>query len=95
MFGAPLAEMARAHKVIALHARGHGVSKDSDEPWSYETFADDVAAVMDHLGIEKASVMGYSSGALATPASTDRCDRRTASRSFRARRTTPSSVLRR
>lgn len=64
MFGAPLAEMAKAHKVIAVHARGHGLSKDSNRPWSFEVFADDVAAVMGHLGIRKASVMGYSSGAL-------------------------------
>ncbi len=64
MFGAPLAEMAKAHKVVALHARGHGLSKDSSRPWSFEVFADDVAALMGHLGIEKASVMGYSSGAL-------------------------------
>jgi len=42
MFGAPLAEMARAHKVIALHARGHGLSRDSSRPWSFELFADDV-----------------------------------------------------
>jgi len=32
MFGAPLAEMAKAHKVVALHARGHGLSKDSSRP---------------------------------------------------------------
>jgi pimeloyl-ACP methyl ester carboxylesterase len=64
MFGAPLAEMAKAHKVFALHARGHGLSKDSNRSWSREVFADDVAAVMAHLGIKRASVMGYSSGAL-------------------------------
>lgn len=64
MFGAPLAEMAKAHKVVALHTRGHGLSEDSSRPWSFESFADDVAAVMGHLGISKASVMGYSSGAL-------------------------------
>lgn len=63
MFGAPLAEMARTHRVVAIHARGHGLSTDSDQPWSFAVFADDVAAVMGHLGIEKAGVMGYSSGA--------------------------------
>jgi len=63
MFGAPLTEMARTHKVIALHTRGHGLSKDGSRPWSFELFADDVAALMGHLGIEKARVMGYSSGA--------------------------------
>jgi pimeloyl-ACP methyl ester carboxylesterase len=63
MFGAPLAEMAKAHKVVALHFQGHGLSKDSSRPWSLEVFADDVAALMGYLGIKKASVMGYSSGA--------------------------------
>ena len=62
--GAPLTEMATSHQVIALHYQGHGLSKDSSRPWSYEAFADDVAALANHLGIRKASVMGYSSGAL-------------------------------
>ncbi|KFL29883.1 alpha/beta hydrolase [Devosia riboflavina] len=61
-FGAPLAAMAGAFKVIAIHARGHGLSKDSDTPWSIEQAADDVAAVLRDRGIEKASVMGYSFG---------------------------------
>lgn len=63
MYGAPLMEMAKSHRVVALHYQGHGLSKDSDRPWSFEAFADDVAALMDHLRIDKASVMGYSSGA--------------------------------
>lgn len=63
MFGAPLAEMAKTHEVIAIHMRGHGLSKDTDQPWSYETDADDVAAVLSDLKIAKASVMGYSFGA--------------------------------
>ena len=62
MFGAPRAEMAKSFKVIAIHARGHGLSKDTDAPWSFAQDADDVAAVMKDLKIEKASVMGYSFG---------------------------------
>ena len=62
-FGAPLAAMARTHKVIAIHMRGHGFSTDSDTPWSSELMADDVAAVLGHLGIAKARFMGYSLGA--------------------------------
>lgn len=62
-FGAPLAAMARTHKVIAIHLRGHGFSTDSDEPWSTEAMADDVAAVLRQLGIGKARFMGYSLGA--------------------------------
>lgn len=61
--GALLEAMAKAHKVIAIHLRGHGFSTDSDGPWSAEMFADDVAAVLEHLGIGKARVMGYSLGA--------------------------------
>ena len=61
-FGGPLAEMAGAFKVIAIHARGHGLSRDSDLPWSIEQAADDVAAVLRDRGIKKASVMGYSFG---------------------------------
>lgn len=62
-FGAPLAAMARTHRVIAIHLRGHGFSTDSDEPWSTEAMADDVAAVLRQLGIGKARFMGYSLGA--------------------------------
>ncbi len=62
MFGAPLTAMAKNFKVIAIHARGHGRSKDTTAPWSIEQAADDVAAVLKHLKINKASVMGYSFG---------------------------------
>lgn len=62
-FGAPLAAMARTHKVIAIHLRGHGFSRDSDAPWSSELMADDVASVLRQLGIGKARFMGYSLGA--------------------------------
>lgn len=62
-FGAPLAALAKTQRVIAIHLRGHGLSTDTDAPWSTELMADDVAAVLKHLGIGKASVMGYSLGA--------------------------------
>jgi pimeloyl-ACP methyl ester carboxylesterase len=62
-FGAPLAEMAKTHRVIAIHMRGHGFSTDTDAPWSAELMADDVAAVLQHLGIGRARFMGYSLGA--------------------------------
>jgi pimeloyl-ACP methyl ester carboxylesterase len=62
MFGAPLDAMAKHFKVIAIHARGHGLSKDTAAPWSLEQDADDVAAVLRRLNIAKASVMGYSFG---------------------------------
>jgi pimeloyl-ACP methyl ester carboxylesterase len=62
MFGVPLAEMSKRHQVIAIHLRGHGFSSDADAPWSCELMADDVAALLDQIGVSKADVMGYSLG---------------------------------
>lgn len=61
-FGAPLAEMAKSRKVIAIHLRGHGLSSDTDAPWSYEQMADDVAALLGELGLDKVDIMGWSLG---------------------------------
>lgn len=52
-FGAPLAAMAEERQVIAIHMRGHGLSTDADAPWSSELMADDVAAFLDEIGLEK------------------------------------------
>lgn len=55
-------------RVIALDNRGHGQSSKLYDPASYHTvkMADDVAALMDHLKIERADIMGYSMGARIT-----------------------------
>jgi pimeloyl-ACP methyl ester carboxylesterase len=55
-------------RVIALDDRGHGQSSKLYDPADYHTakMADDVAALMDHLKIERADVMGYSMGARIT-----------------------------
>src|SRR3954453_7383258 len=62
MFGAPLAAMAQSHQVIAIHLRGHGFSTDTEESWTYEQMADDVAALLGTLGIDQIDVMGWSLG---------------------------------
>jgi pimeloyl-ACP methyl ester carboxylesterase len=51
-------------RVIALDNRGHGDSSKLYDPEAYHipTMAGDVSALMDHLGIERADVMGYSLG---------------------------------
>lgn len=55
-------------RVIALDNRGHGQSEKFYEAASYSlpTMAGDVLALMDHLGIASADVMGYSMGARIT-----------------------------
>jgi pimeloyl-ACP methyl ester carboxylesterase len=55
-------------RVIALDNRGHGASSKLYDPAAYhsETMADDVRALLDHLAVERADVMGYSMGARIT-----------------------------
>lgn len=52
-------------RVIALDNRGHGASSKLYDPSAYHSakMADDVRALLDHLAIERADVMGYSMGA--------------------------------
>jgi pimeloyl-ACP methyl ester carboxylesterase len=40
-------------------------SNDGEEFYSVDTFGDDLRAVLDELGIEKASILGFSMGAIA------------------------------
>jgi pimeloyl-ACP methyl ester carboxylesterase len=55
-------------RVIALDNRGHGASGKLYDPSAYHsaTMADDVRALLDHVKIERADVMGYSMGARIT-----------------------------
>ena len=62
-FGSNLAELARGRRVIATHLRAHGHTPDTDRPLRSETMGDDIAALIGHLGLGKADVMGYSLGA--------------------------------
>jgi pimeloyl-ACP methyl ester carboxylesterase len=52
-------------RAIALDNRGHGASSKLYEPADYHTsrMADDARALLDHLGIARCDVMGYSMGA--------------------------------
>jgi pimeloyl-ACP methyl ester carboxylesterase len=63
MWGPVLPALAEHHQVIAVELQGHGHTADIDDrPFSYEQMADDVAALMGHLGIAQADVVGYSMG---------------------------------
>ena len=55
--------LSQTHQVIALEFQAHGRTSDRDTPITYEAMADDVAALLDHLEVEKAVVFGYSMGA--------------------------------
>jgi pimeloyl-ACP methyl ester carboxylesterase len=63
LWGPMLSGLAAHHQVIAVELQGHGHTADIDRPFGYEAFADDVTALLDHLAIEQADVVGYSMGA--------------------------------
>ncbi len=53
----------RGYRVIAMDVRGHGRSGKPHDPRDYgAALSDDIIRLMDHLGIEKAHVAGYSMG---------------------------------
>ena len=56
---------APPYRLVAMNARAHGGTTPLGDPadLTFATFADDLAAVMDHLGIERAIVGGMSMGA--------------------------------
>jgi pimeloyl-ACP methyl ester carboxylesterase len=54
---------AESRMVIAVEEQGHGRTTDRDGPVTFEASADDVAALLRHLGIDRADVFGFSNGA--------------------------------
>ncbi len=64
-----VATLTRAsRRVIALDNRGHGASSKLYDPADYHSsiMAEDVRALLDHLSLARADVMGYSMGARIT-----------------------------
>src|SRR5258708_120564 len=59
----PLESFAKSHQVIAVELQGHGRTADTDRPLSFETMGDDIAALLDHLNIATAGIVGLSLGA--------------------------------
>ena len=53
---------ARDRTVIVFDQQGHGRTPDTSREMSYEQFADDAAALLRALDVERADVMGYSQG---------------------------------
>jgi pimeloyl-ACP methyl ester carboxylesterase len=62
MFGPILPTLAENHQVIAPDLQGHGRTADIDRPIDIRLMADDIAALIDHLGLDKPDVVGYSLG---------------------------------
>ncbi len=66
-FPGVLETLARDFRVVVLDARGHGRSDKPTDPAAYGlALVDDVVRLMDHLGIARAHVAGYSMGGFVT-----------------------------
>jgi pimeloyl-ACP methyl ester carboxylesterase len=62
MLGATVPALAAGRRVITVDLQGHGHTADIDRPLRPESLAGDVAALIEHLGLAQADVMGYSLG---------------------------------
>ena len=62
MFDPILPALAKSRQVIAVDLQGHGRTADIDRPISPELMADDIAALIRHLKLDRPDLMGYSLG---------------------------------
>jgi pimeloyl-ACP methyl ester carboxylesterase len=61
-FGGIIPSLAKGRQVVGVEQQAHGHTADIDRPLSIQQWADDTAALLGHLGIERADLFGYSSG---------------------------------
>ncbi|HJV31919.1 MAG TPA: alpha/beta hydrolase [Bacillales bacterium] len=62
IFTYQVAELSKHFKMITFDIRGHGKSHYSNQAVTYPLIADDIHQLLDHLGIKKAYICGYSTG---------------------------------
>lgn len=63
-WGHQVPAVAARHTVILMDSRGHGRSTRDTRAYGYDLMADDVVALMDHLKIAKADIVGWSDGGI-------------------------------
>jgi pimeloyl-ACP methyl ester carboxylesterase len=66
MFADLLDQLAAKRRVIAIELQGHGHTRDTTRPFRYESFGDDIAALIEYLGLRQADLLGYSLGGSAS-----------------------------
>ncbi len=62
MFGEVTRMLSQGRRVVEADLQGHGRTADIARPLRYELMADDLAALIRHLELGKADLMGYSLG---------------------------------
>jgi len=66
--------LAERHQVVTVDLQGHGRTADIDRPMDVRLMAGDIAALIEHLGLDKPDVVGYSLGVVS------HCRRRSSTR---------------
>ena len=61
-FATLIPTLAETHTVIGIEQQGHGRTANTDRAITYPNLASDVVALLDHLGIDRATVLGHSLG---------------------------------
>ena len=61
-FGMLIPELSKNRQVIAVEMQGHGRTADIDRPFSFQSMAEDVAALLKYLKVDSADIFGYSMG---------------------------------
>src|SRR5215467_13154788 len=61
-FGPTLPMLAEHHQVVAVDLQGHGRTADIDRPIDVRLMAEDIAALIDQLGLDRPDIVGYSRG---------------------------------
>ena len=62
MFGPNIELLAAGNRVIGVDLQSHGRSPAADRPMKFEAMADDIAALIEKLGLERVAIMGFSLG---------------------------------
>lgn len=63
-WGKQIPVLARNHQVIIVDSRGHGRSTRNSQEYGYDLMTDDIVALMDHLKLKKADIVGWSDGGI-------------------------------
>ena len=58
------AALKAKYRVLRFDARGHGKTEAPKAPYEFKTLAQDVVALMDHVGVKRAQFVGLSMGGM-------------------------------
>ena len=62
LFEKQIPELAKQFRVIAVDTRGQGKSGEDGKTYTYDLFADDMNALLDHLKLDSVNILGWSDG---------------------------------